>query len=297
MKIINYLRSIGNLVGKGSVLEDLRLARTQFSDATEALKAADKSIGKFKSKEMLSVQNSYSTIMRSVGQKTLFGHIASNIANIQGTIDALEAVVAGEFDERIAAQGLDYRKANVLQLTDALVFASRFTIKLLSHALKHETAIAREDKKLSETDTTSVMVFEAEYITQGLNAYCRVMGVITANSTSNVERIAKIPEILATESNFNQLRGTVGDAVLDPFGFSATNFRYNPIRAIRMARVEAKAARAREAEVELQLAQLRMMQLERARQGKEDPGLEREIKYMQSLIDELSREITELTED
>ena len=45
------------------------------------------------------------------------------------------------------------------------------------------------------------------------------------------------------------------------------------------------------------MTKLRLMQLERARQGKEDPALEREIAYLQSLAESLTREIAELNED
>lgn len=297
MKIIQYLQTVSNLFGKSGVLEDLRLTRTQFNDMAEVLKSADQRIGKFRTKEMLTVQSAFTTVVRGASGKNLFGHIAANIHNIQGTIDALEAVVAGEFDERIASQGLDYRRATVLQLADALSFSARFTIKLLTHALKLETAAAREDKKLPESATTSEMTFEEDFITDGLNPYVRVMAVLLQPSATNVDRLSAIPEILASNANYAQLRNTVGDAKLDPFGLGSTNFRYNPFRAIGMGRVESKVARSREVEVELQMAQLRMMQLERSRQGKEDPNLEREIKYMQALIDELGRELEKLSED
>lgn len=291
MKITQYLRSIGNLFGKGTVLEDLRLTRTIFNDMKPHLQGAEKAMARFKTKEMNAINAAYGTAVRGASGKSIFGHIAANMNNITATIDTLEAIVAGEFDERIAAQGLDYRRANVLQLTDALVFCSRFTFKLLSHALKLECAAARADKKMVEVETNEVMAFEESFIKEGLNPFCRAMAVFTMDAKQNADRLSEIPEILATDANYNQLRGTIGEIKLDPFGMGATNFRYNPFRAIGMARVEIKAARAREAEVELQMAQLRLMQLERTRQGKEDPALEREIRYMQSLIDDLTQEL------
>lgn len=297
MKITQYLRSIGNLVSKGPLLEDLRLSRSQFNDSVKVLENLDKSLARFKTKEMSTIQSSFQTVVRGSTGKNLFGHIAANIQNINGTIDALEAIVAGEFDDRVAAQGLDYRRGNVLQLIDALVFSARFTIKLATHALKVETAQVRDEKKMPPADSNKVMGFEEDFIREGLAPYLRVIAIITAPSTTNADRISKIPEILATDSNYSSLRNTIGDATLDPFGFGAVGFRYNPFRAYGMAKVEAKIARAREAETELQSAQLRLMQLERARQGKEDPNLEREIRYTQSLIDSLENEIREAAGD
>lgn len=299
MNPVTYIqKQVASLFGKGSLLEDLRFARTQFSQLPDVLERADKVLGsKYKSEQMKRVQQVFSGVVKGNGGKSVFGYLAANYSNIVETIDALEAVAAGEFEDKIAAKGLNYRKANMVQLIDAVTFAARFTIKLLTYALKAETAALREEKKMDEIPTTDILPAEAEWIKEGLLPFCAVVNIIAKPAKDMVERLDQIPDILADNSNYSSLKSTLGETKLDPFMFSMNNFAWNPIRRIRMNLVEAKVARTKEAETELQMTKLRLMQAERAKQGKEDPALEREIAYLQSLADALTRELEELNED
>ncbi|BAW19217.1 putative virion structural protein [Ralstonia phage RP31] len=298
MKITTYIQQIASMFGKSGLLEDLRFARNQYTAASSVLASADKAFGaKFKGDEMKRAQQVFSGVVKGQGGKGIFGYLAGNISNITATIDALEAIVAGEFEDKIAAKGLNYRKANLVQLVDAITFSARYTSKLLTYALKTETAAARDEKKLEAIPTTDLVPYEIEAFQKGLVPYCNAIAVITRSAGDMVERLDQIPDILADDTNYTNLKNTIGETKIDPFLFSTSNFAWNPIRRLRMHRVEAKIARAKEAETELQMAKLRLMQLERARQGKEDPALEREIAYLQSLTDDLTREIAELNED
>lgn len=299
MKITTYIQQqISSMFGKSGLLEDLRFARTQFTQMSDLLARTDKMFGsKFKSDEMRRVQSTFAGVVKGSGGKGIFGYLAANTANITGTIDALEAIVQGEFEDKIAAKGLNYRKANLVQLVDAITFSARFTAKLFTYALKTEIAAQRDEKKMEPIPTTDMIPAEIEWFTKGLLPYCNAIAVLTKPAGEMVDRLDSIPDILADDTNYGNLKNTVGETKIDPFMFSLSNFAWNPIRRMRMHAVEAKVARAKEAEAELQMAKLRLMQMERARQGKEDPALEREISYLQSLTEDLAREIAELNED
>lgn len=299
MKITTYIQTqISSLFGKSGLLEDLRFARAQFVQLPDILQRADKAFGsKFKSKEMKHAQQVFSGVVKFSKGKGIFGFLAENSANIIETIDAIEAIVSGEFEEKIAAKGLNYRKANLVQLVDAITFTSRFTNKLLTYALKTEVAETRLEKQMVPIQTTDMVPFEIEWFNKGLVPYCSAIAIVAKPATDIVARLDEIPDILAEDTNYGVLKSSMGETKIDPFLFSFHNFAWNPIRRLRMHAAEAKIARAKEAESELQMAKLRLLQLERTRQGKEDPGIEREIIYLQSLTDELTRELSRLNED
>lgn len=298
MKISQYIqRALPSIFGKASLLEDLRFARTQFSQMADVLNRADKALGtKYKSDEMRRVQQVFSGVSKS-GGKSVFGFIAANQANIVETIETLEAITAGEFDDKIAAKGLNYRKANLVQLIDAITFTARYSAKLLTFAMKHEIAAAREEKKLEVSGTTDVVPYDAQWIETGLIPFSQAITAIAKPAKEMIDRLDQIPDILADENNYSTLKATLGETKIDPFLFSVSNFAWNPIRRIRMHAVEAKIARAKESETQLQMTKLQMLQLDRARAGKDDPAIEREIRYLQSLADSLTRELAELNED
>lgn len=285
------------MFGKSGLLEDLRYARTQFTQMPELLTRVDKALSsKFKSAEMKYVHQVFTGVTKS-GGKSVFAFLVANHANILETIDTLEAITAGEFEDKIAAKGLNYRKANLAQLVDAVTFAARFSTQLMTYAMKTEIAAARAEKKLESIPSTDLVPAEINWITAGLIPYCNAVAILAKPAKEMTDRLDQIPDILADDTNYSTLKNTVGEAKLDPFLFSVSNFAWNPIRRIRMHAVEAKIARAKEAETNLQMTKLRLLQLDRTRQGKEDPAIERELKYLQSLADSLTRELAELSED
>lgn len=297
MKIPSYIQQLLSVFGKGSLLEDLRYARAQYAQLPELLARVDKALGnRFKSAEMKRVSQVFSGVVKG-NTKGVFGYLSQNNANIIDTIDALEAIVSGEFEDKIAAKGLNYKKANLIQLVDAVTFSSRYTIKLLTYALKSEVAIVRDDKKMPHSDSTDLIPAERDWMEKGLLPFCSVINIISKPVANTVDRLELIPDILADDNNYNTLKNTIGEVKLDPFMFSAMAFNWNPIGAYRMNRAEAKVARTREAETELAMTKLRLLQYERASQGKEDPSIEREINYLQSLADELTRELAQLSGD
>lgn len=298
MKITTYIQQIASMFGKSGLLEDLRQARSQYTSMQDVLAKADKTLGtKFKSEEMKRVQQVFSGVVKGQGGKSVFGYLAANMSDVFGTIDALEALVAGEFEERIAAKGMNYRKANLVQLTDAVTFSARYTAKLLTYAFKTEIAAQREEKKLDPIPSTDQVPYEIEWITKGLLPYCTVVAILGRSAADMSERLDSIPDVLADDVNYSNLKNTLGEQKLDPFLFSNSNFSWNPIRRLRMHAVEAKIARSKEIETEIQMTKLQILMLERARAGKDDPAIERELKYLQSLAEDLTRELAELSED
>lgn len=298
MKITSYIqKALPTMFGKSGLLEDLRYARTQFTQMPELLTRVDKTLGtKFKSDEMKRVHQVFTGVAKS-GGKSVFAFVAANHANILETIDTLEAIVSGEFEDKIASKGLNYRKANLVQLVDAITFSARFSIKLMTYAMKTEIAATRTEKKLESIASTDMVPAEITWINEGLIPYCTAIAIMAKPAKEMADRLDAIPDILADDTNYSMLKSTIGETKLDPFLFSVSNFAWNPIRRIRMHAVEAKIARAKEAETQLQMTKLQLLQLERARQGKEDPAIERELKYLQSLSDSLTRELAELNED
>lgn len=297
MKITTYIQSMQALFGKQSLLEDLRFARTLYTQLPDLLARADKTMGsKFKSAEMKRVQQVFTGVVKG-NTKGIFGYLAANNANIIATIDAIEAISAGEFEDRIAVKGLNYKKANLIQIVDAITFTGRYTVKLLTYALKHEVEVIRTEKKLAPTDTVNSVPAELEWVNKGMLPYCQAIAIITKPAASIIDRIDQIPDILADDINYSSLKNSIGEAKIDPFLFSINNFSWNPLRNRGMHKVEAKLARAKETETELAMTKLRLLQYERSAQGKEDPAVEREIKYLQSLSEELTRELAQLSED
>lgn len=295
MKPIAFIQSLLPTVTKSSMLEDIRFAISQLRAAEPILQKAGKALpNRFKDEQAQKFQQSFNNIVKGSGGKNAVAYVASVLPEIQQTLTTLEAVIQGEFEETIATRGLNYKRATLLQLTDAVTFFTRFTYKFTNYLVKKELTTTRDEKKLDPEGNPEVTRWDEDFMLQGLVPYANVINILGTSRESVVDKLDSIPDILATDANFGSLRQTVGDAKLDPFMFSSLNFRWSPIRSVRMRVVEAKHARAEEAEKEWATINLRLAQLERARAGREDPGLEREVNYLVSVSEALSREIADL---
>lgn len=295
MKILNYVKSLLPVVGKSGMLEDLRSSRAQLTELQNLLTEQGKLIDiKFKDSQNVKLQSTYNSMVGSTGGKNMFVNIGTRIPDALKTIDLLEAMVSGAFEENIATKGLSFKNAQLMQLTDATMYVSRFIGKLLTYSIKLENAAVRESKKLDQEAAPEVLPAELQYITEGFVPFCVAWAALTKPATSLTEQLESIPDALATDASFSMLRNTVGEDKVDPFLFQTSNFRFSPIRAIRMRRAEAKHARFVEAQNENQMNRLRLAQLQRLNEGKEDPVLEREIRYLESVTQAQARELEEL---
>ena len=295
MKILNYVKSLLPVVGKSGMLEDLRSSRAQLTELQNLLTEQGKLIDiKFKDSQNVKLQSTYNSMVGSTGGKNMFVNIGTRIPDALKTIDLLEAMVSGAFEENIATKGLSFKNAQLMQLTDATMYVSRFIGKLLTYSIKLENAAVRESKKLDQEAAPEVLPAELQYITEGFVPFCVAWAALTKPATSLTEQLEHIPDALATDASFSMLRNTVGEDKVDPFLFQTSNFRFSPIRAIRMRRAEAKHARFVEAQNENQMNRLRLAQLHRLNEGKEDPVLESEIRYLESVTQAQARELEEL---
>lgn len=277
------------------MLEDLRSSRAQLIELQNLLTENGKMVDiKFKASENTKLQSTYSSMVGSTGGKNFVVNIGNRIPDALKAIDLLEAMVSGEFEENVATKGLSFKRATLMQLTDASMFVARFTGKLLTHVLKCENIAAREAKKLDMDAAPEMAPAEQEYILQGFVPFCAAWSALTKPTATLTEQLEAIPDALATDASFAMLRSTVGEAKIDPLLFQTANFRFSPIRGIRMRRAEAKHARHIEAQNEIQANRLRMAQLTRLLDGKEDPMIEREIRYLDSVIQTQARELEEL---
>lgn len=294
MKITQYIKALLPVVSKSTMLEDIRFARNQLSELQEIYSRADKSFGKFKSEDAKRLQNSFASITHSGNSKNMLVVISEGIPNVLKTLTAIEALVAGEFEETIATRGLTAKRANLMQLTDASTFVARYCIKLYTFILKQEIIKTRAEKGLENGSSTTVTAFEDETIVKGLIPFCTAWNVFSMPSAKMADVLEALPEVIVSDANYSTLKQTIGEAKLDPFAFGTSNFMWSPIRAIRMRREEAAHARYEEMVKEMEMAKLRLEQLRQILQGKEDASLDREINYLQNLVDQLSSDIADM---
>lgn len=290
-----YVGKLLPSLNKTSILEDLRLAHTTFSDCQDAYKRAlDKMGGKFTEDSLNELSKTYAAMAGGSG-KNILANVYSSIPTVLESIELLETVVSGELEDVIATQGLNYKKATLIQLTDSLVFASRMTVKILKYCTFMELNAVSVENNIEPSPIGEFEVFEASNITNNLQSYASVISAMSGTK-SMAERLEKIPDILVTGTDFGVLKNTVGARTLEPFDLrpgkgNTNNFTWSPFYQYKMSRLVTKTQRAEEAKNELQVVRMQLYQMENAQRGREDAGTQQQIEILRRKSARLTRTI------
>ena len=296
MSILNYLSGLLPVFGRDRIIEDLRMARTEFLETSPALKEIVKTLNAatFRSEEAKRFQRvlgNYQAGQRGGENILLFVHRV--IPNLVSNIETLERMSKSEFSETVATQGLDLRQLNMVQIADALNFASRYTRFMINYIVRKEfEAMATAKKVEFQPDD---MLFEDEYLEQGLVPYLTVLRYLGQEPKKLMEALANIPEMTAKDVNFKELSSTIGERKIEPFPFSNNNFSWSPFYMIKMNMAEARDARYKECKAQVTSMQTQLLRLQQASAGKTNPGLERDAAYLAKMIAMHSKEMEELS--
>jgi hypothetical protein len=296
MSILNYLQGLLPVFGRDRIIEDLRMARTEFLETAPALKEIIKTLNSatFRSEEAKRFQRSLGNYQ--AGQRAgenILAFVARTIPNLVSNIETIERLAKSEYQDTVATQGMDLRQLNLVQIADALNFASRYTRFMTNFIVRKEFEATATAKKV-EFEVEDIL-FEAEYIEQGLVPYLTVLRYLGQDPKKIMEALANIPEMIAKDVNYKELANTVGERKIEPFPLSTNNFSWSPFYMIRMSNVEARDARFKECKAQVASMQVQLLRLQQAAAGKSNPGLERDAAYLQKMIAMHAKEMEQLS--
>lgn len=293
MKFFDYLKSLLPIIGKDTILENLRITRGSFSTAMSALKpiAAAMQNHAFKDKYIESASKTYMYVMPSnLGAKNCIVHYVNAIPNVMANIELIETMIEGKLEESIATQSTTYKNANLIRMCDAADFALNYGITFINFAMLRETNASLGDADKQE-DLPSPVV---EKLMSNAAGFITVMKIFSQPVSDVRKSLEQIPEILVEDNDYDKMAKAMGKSNVDPLNLeNAQNFNGNPFQAFGKWRAERANAKYRLAQETLNQLKMRLLQLQKAQEGKQDAALDRQIRATQSRIDELSRKIEE----
>ena len=107
------------------------------------------------------------------------------------------------------------------------------------------------------------------------------------------KQIDRIPEVVVDVNDATGAAEMHGHN-LDPLTLGFLPFRWNPIYHIRLKISEWQFARYESAKAERQAIELRVLALQNARNGQEDPSVEQQINYYDGVLKDLNYKISKM---
>ena len=278
--------------GKDRIIEDIRITRSELAELAVIYKDAGELMRKTKFTQavVVAMLEQFKRVV-GTGSDNMIVYIDKNLKLVIDNLTAAENMVVKSLNSTIAASGLTFRQATVIQYVNLIHFVNKYARKLLHYIYVVESSQYEQDPKealkaLSKPDQA--------WLEENFLAFCNAFKSATFTTDDVASKMDDIPEAVINETTSRTLNNTVGPAKMDPLKLGFAGSWMNPIYFVRMIIAEWQVKRYQVSKEEIAVLRLRRMQLENQRDGKENAKLEKEIAYFESRIQTLSYELAEV---
>jgi len=294
MEIKKFLRSVLPSIEKENVDDDLRQTANELDRVV--LPTYETAAKLFKGRKMASDELKADQIvfgrnLKAPANENQVLTIARVNQAVMSNVQALEKYVATTYGEDIAASGLTYRKATVLQLVELASFYAKYAMAYLKRIYILETAALEEGADPEEQTPADIQWLKANFL-----SFIRTAEILSQADMTFKRNIDGIADIVVTEDNVDTLPQTLGLNKVDPFKLGLIPVWLNPVYHIGIVVAEFQAARYDAAKEELQNLNLRKLNMELLIAGKPNAKVQKDIEYTQSRIDKLRYKIAQMEE-
>jgi hypothetical protein len=300
MKIDQFFKSLLPSFSKDTVLEDCRITRGEIKETvhpayTEAVKLMKN--WKFKSADVESLGKQFSSLVKRT-HGNMVVTIEQKLPDVLTNLDEVEELIKANYNEEVAAGGVTYLKAQLLQFVEAASFFAKYSRALLNFIYVHESApFIKETDEQYDAVQESLVPAEIAYIQNNFSSFCVVLNALSGAEGDIKKALGEVPDIVITDDNVQTLPHSVGQAKLDPLKFGFIPVFLNPIYHVRMAIAEWQVEQYKLAQRELQMLQMRKLNLEKLQQGQPNPVLQQKLGETERAIHGLKAKLAKMERD
>lgn len=300
MKIDQFFKSLLPSFSKDTVLEDCRITKGEIKETVKpAYDEGAKLLKnwKFKSPEVESLGKMFGTLVQKT-HGNMVVTVEQKIPAILENLEEVEELIKANYNEDVAAGGLTYLKAQLLQFVEGASFFAKYSRALLNYIYVHESApFVKQTDEQFDAVQESLIPAEIAYIQNNFQSFCVVLNALSGASGDIKKQLAEIPDIVITEDNAKTLPASVGQAKLDPLKFGFIPVFLNPIYHVRMAIAEWQVEQYKLAQRELQMLQMRKLNLEKLQAGEPNPVLQQKLSETERAIHGYKAKIAKMEKD
>lgn len=216
-------------------------------------------------------------------------HFALN--NLVEMIEKIRPTVERNFQDANIASAITYKKAQYLQLIDAIKFYIKYTREFLDYLIIAETA------KFDPGNTISKRLNKAQIqqVENGFNSFCLLTGVFVQDIPQVMRLLEEVPDVLIVPENIEVVESTLGTNKVDPLRLNMFyDVKRNPFYMKQMRQALKDHLEYEKALEERELIRLRLIYLRRQVEDggeSQDPSLSKQIEYLEGQVQVLQYKI------
>ncbi len=287
MTIMQFVKSLIPGIERNELKEDIRITRKELSEKAIPLfnDANNYFIGAgFKSKEAIAINADFMNAFgKNLKYKNMIDVIARSMPTIETNLGFLEGMSDSLFSEKIMTSTITYKKTVLIRASDYIGFASIYSLNLLTLIYFYENKNYDKDGYQS-AEMPKVRI---EKIRNNVTNFARILATYSIKPSEFEKDYKEIPDVKIDDDFINTLE-SMKEKQFDKFDVPLTSqFEGNPIYHYRLMFAEWQANRYKTNKEKKKYLELRLMQLKMKANGETDPGLEKEIDYLESRISKL----------
>lgn len=300
MQLFNYLKGLFHRITKGqirascdAVIESLQKhTLPAYAQAVELFR-----LHKFSSQEAKDFAVQFSKVVGAPRSSTTFVEAIRDI--LDNTVALLTQI--GEKSDTVFADvestlGMTFQKATYLRLISSATFADEFARRFLNYLYIVETAhMDPQGCALKDALTPA----ELEWVQANMANFLSVLAVLQLPTQEVTSQVEELPDAIVSEHSESALSGSLGSGKIDPFGFRnflmpSVHVKWNPFYLVAQLLADFKITQHKRAKEELDLLQLRKLNLEKLYAKQPDARLQKQIEYLADRVSHLSFELQEM---
>lgn len=288
MNPLEYLKRLLPSFKKNQIVASCNLTQTSLREHTLPAYASASALfkgRKFKSK----AAQDFATVYAKQVQRgpDMVGDIYARLTNALVVLTLVADKAEGVYAEVEANLSMTYVKLTYLRLVESAEFANTYARKLLNYLFILETGEADEHFSVQDALTKA----EVKWLDECFLDFCMCLEFLGRDVKSIEKQILEMPEATINALSVKVLPSTIGDARMDPFQMKRLSAAVNPFYFFGMLQADRQNQRYKSAKEELELLQLRKLNLEKLYDKSPDAQLQRDVESLQGRVEALNFEV------
>lgn len=247
----------------------------------------------FSSKEVKALEKQYKSEVGISARQSMIGDILFALQNSLKVLDYVVQKGKVIYSDNEASAGLTFQKATILRVVSVSDFVNKYSLDLLNYIYYYETLRYTD----AGADTVGISKAEEDMVTSQFMDFCVAIRVLKVNMESLEKALAELPDATVSDMTEKTFISTMGAKKIDPLNLRGFSVRKNPFFIFGMLEAEKQEKKYKAKKEMLELIQLRLLNLQKIRDKKQDASLDKEIEYYQSRVTGLNHEIEKMNKE
>ena len=292
--VVEFVQSLVPRMAKDDVVTDISTTIQEFETLVLPIVASlrsEKKHIKLKAGVSKGIMSTFSSHYKGKGKSHIVEALDEALPNVITNMKTVRDNLDSSLEADVITAGLTAEKATLIRIAEHGAFMTDYCLDLISCVISDEV----EEK--SDIKNDDIPPIKLRKLTENAANFGILLNTYSVDPKLFKDKINTIPPVTFNADTATLIRGTYGESSLDPFNAILTHgFTGNPVYHLRMVWEEYQNKRYRAKADKKKMLELKVLQLKHLTEGRNDPKVESQIKYIQNRINELEYEMEKMKE-